>query len=413
MEALPLSLYGTRATLEVEPTALYLLGRKSWQVFLVLAGGLAFTGMLGALLLLVSAEVHEARGLAETRGRSLADLEARAKVILDHAVEPILTLDGAGTIVAVNAAAERLFGWPGAALLGRSVADLVPGLVSHFRHAVTTGSIREATAFPRQGDPIPVEVGLNAVVLDQQTLFTAFLRDLRERRRVERLKNEFIAVVSHELRTPLTSIRGTLGLLEGGVAGALPGRAENLVHIAHENAVRLGRLVDDILDLEKLEQGKLRLERRVMDLAPLLIQSIEAARGTAERVGVALLLDPEPHPEAQARVDGGRLIQVLTNLLSNAVKHSPEGGRVVLSLRTCAAGWRLEVRDQGPGVPEAFQGELFEKFTQADSSEDRVVQGTGLGLAIARSLVERMDGTIGHQNAPEGGAVFFVELPKA
>ena len=412
-EDLPFQIYGTQAVLRIEPTPAYLLGRKPWQVFLVLAGGLAVTGMLGALLLLISAQVHEVRGLAETRGRSLADLEARAKVILEHAVEPILTLDPAGTILAANAAAERLFQRPAGELQGRAVGEFVPGLLTQLRHAESTGSIREATAFPRIGEPIPVEVGLNAVVLDQQTLFTAFLRDLRERRRVERLKNEFIAVVSHELRTPLTSIRGTLGLLEGGVAGPLPERATGLVHIAHDNAVRLGRLVDDILDLEKLEQGKLRLDRQVMPLAPILEQSLESVRGTAEKAGVHLAQTPEGHPEARARVDGGRLVQVLANLLSNAIKHSPAQGLVRLGLGPCPAGWRLEVRDQGPGVPAAFQGELFEKFTQADPSEDRVVQGTGLGLAIARSLVERMDGTIGFENAPEGGAIFFVELPRA
>lgn len=411
-ETLPFELYGTHAVLEVQPTNLYLMGRKGWQVFLVLAGGLSFTGMLGALLLLVTAQAHEARGLAEHRGRTLADLEARAKVILDHAVEPILTLEPTGAIVGANTAAERLFGWPTDQLLGRSISELVPGLLSHLRPSESTGSIREATAFPHHGDPIPLEVGLNAVQLNDQTLFTAFLRDLRERRRVERLKNEFIAVVSHELRTPLTSIRGTLGLLEGGVVGPLPERAEGLVRIAHENSVRLARLVDDILDLEKLEQGKLRLDRRVAPLGPLLEESLEAVRGTADRVGVPLVLDPPEEAGARARVDGGRLVQVLVNLLSNAIKHSPAGAPVHLSLRRAQDHWRLEVRDQGVGVPEAFQGQLFEKFTQADPSEDRVVQGTGLGLAIARSLVERMDGRIGFVTPPGGGALFYVELPR-
>ena len=411
--AFPFELLGNRAVLEVAPSLAHQAGRRGWQVFLVLAGGLSVTGMLGALLLLVSAQVHEARGLAEHRGRTLADLEARAKVILDHAVEPILTLDATGGILAANSAAERLFGWPVAHLQGRPISEFVPGLLTHLRHAESTGSIREATAFPRVGEPIPLEVGLNAVVLDQQTLFTAFLRDLRDRRRVERLKNEFIAVVSHELRTPLTSIRGTLGLLQGGVAGPLPERAGSLVHIAHDNAVRLGRLVDDILDLEKLEQGKLRLDRHVSDLIPLLEESLEAVRGTADREGVHLALAPPLPAGARALVDGGRLVQVLVNLLSNAIKHSPRGSSVQMRLFRAEDRWRTEVVDQGPGVPAAFQGQLFEKFTQADPSEDRVVQGTGLGLAIARSLVERMDGRIGFENLTGGGACFYVELPVA
>jgi PAS domain S-box-containing protein len=410
-ETVPLEIFGAQMKVVARPTDQFLLTRQGWQVFLVLAGGLSFTGMLLALLLLISGQVSEARGLAADRGRALATVEARARVILDHAVEPILIFQASGQIEDANGAAQRMLGWDSSGLLAHPVSELVPGILTHLPTMGGTGSIREALAFPREGEPIPVEVGLNAVALEGRTMFAAFLRDLRDRQKVERLKNELIAVVSHELRTPLTSLRGTLGLLEGGVVGSLPERAQDLVRIAHQNARHLSTLVDDILDLEKLEAGKLRLDLKVQPLEPLLAQALELSGGFAAKLGVTLGLEVL-HPAAQARVDGGRLIQVLNNLLSNAIKHSPSASEVRLTLLDLDAAWRLQVRDQGPGVPEGFQALLFEKFTQADATEGRKIPGTGLGLAISRSLVERMGGHIGFRNEPSGGAAFYVDFPK-
>lgn len=410
-EEVVLEVYGATLTLEARPTDRFLLTRQGWQVFLVLAGGLTFTGLLLALLLLVSGQVSKARVLAATRGRALATVEARARVILDHAVEPILIFAPTGQIEDANGAAQRLLGWELRDLLTHPVSELIPGLLTHLRDSRGTGSIREAIAFPRDGEPIPVEVGLNAVAMEGQTMYAAFLRDLRDRRKVERIKNEFIAVVSHELRTPLTSIRGTLGLLEGGVAGALPDRAQDLVRIAHQNARHLSTIVDDILDLEKLETGKLRLDLEGQALGPLLERARELGEGYATKLGVGLTI-VGGMPPAQVRVDGGRLIQVLNNLISNALKHSPQGSTVHLAVAETEGGWRVLVRDHGPGVPSGFEPMLFEKFTQADATEVRKVPGTGLGLAISRSLVERMGGTIGFRNEPTGGATFYVDLPR-
>ncbi|MBI3130339.1 MAG: CHASE domain-containing protein [Acidobacteria bacterium] len=412
VEEASLAIYGSTLAVQARPTPAFLMTRQGWQVFLVLAGGLAFTGMLGALLLSISGQIAEAKGLAEDRGRALASVEARARVILDHAVEPILTLRPSGQIEGANGAAQRLLGWDLEALRGRPISELVPSLMSHLRATGGPGSIREALAFPRSGDPIPLEIGLNAVEVDTGVLFTAFLRDLRDRRKLEKIKNELIAVVSHELRTPLTSIRGTLGLLEGGVGGELPEKARDLVRIAHQNARHLGTLVDDILDLEKLEQGKLRFDLKLHPLDPLIDKAVELSQGFSSRLGIILEHQGQPVPEAQAMADGGRLVQVLNNLISNGVKHSPQGATVSLSLHSGPSTWRIEVRDRGPGVPEGFGELLFEKFTQADSSEIRKIPGTGLGLSISRALIEGMGGSIGFRNEPEGGASFYVELPK-
>ena len=227
----------------------------------------------------------------------------------------------------------------------------------------------------------------------------------------ERLKNEFISTVSHELRTPLTSIRGSLGLLEGGVAGPLPAPVVEMIGIARRNSERLIRLINDILDLEKMEAGRLDVPLEPADLAPLLAQAVEAHRGSADEHGVRVEWVQDA-PGARARVNADRLAQVLANLLSNAIKFSPRGGRVTLRLARHAGGLRIAVEDRGPGVPDAFRARIFQKFAQADGSDTRGRGGTGLGLSIARALVERLGGTLDYVSAPEAGTTFWFDLPE-
>ena len=227
----------------------------------------------------------------------------------------------------------------------------------------------------------------------------------------ERLKNEFISTVSHELRTPLTSIRGSLSLLSGGVAGPLAPPAAELVGIAHKNSERLLRLINDILDLDKVEAGKLDLHLEPAELGPLLTQAVEAHQGYAAEHGVRLeaVLDA---PGAHVRVDADRLGQVLANLLSNAIKFSPRGERVTVRLSRQAHGLRVCVEDRGPGVPDAFRARIFQKFAQADGSDTRGRSGTGLGLSIARALVERHGGTLDFVSTPDAGSTFWFDLPE-
>jgi signal transduction histidine kinase len=247
------------------------------------------------------------------------------------------------------------------------------------------------------------------VELELDAVTVALAREALEEQ--QRLKNEFISTVSHELRTPLTSIRGSLGLLTGGVAGPLPGPVAEMVDIAHKNSERLIRLINDILDLDKVEAGKLDLYLEVADLAPLLHHAAEAHQGYACEYGarVEVVLDA---PGARARVDADRLAQVLANLLSNAIKFSPRGQAVTLRLVRHAGRLRVSVEDRGPGVPEDFRARIFQKFAQADGSDTRRRGGTGLGLSIARALTERMGGALDFTSAPGGGTTFWFDLPE-
>ncbi|WP_348065889.1 PAS domain S-box protein [Polaromonas sp.] len=235
--------------------------------------------------------------------------------------------------------------------------------------------------------------------------------DVTELKRIDRMKSEFVSTVSHELRTPLTSIRGSLGLISGGVAGQLPDAVKNLVGIAKNNCERLIRLINDILDIEKIESGKMRLELQPVELATLMAQAIAANEGygLANKVRLALHCEDK---DIQVNVEPDRLIQVVTNLLSNALKFSPPGDTVDVHVKRSGIGVRVEVRDHGPGIPEEFRGRIFQKFSQADSSDTRQKGGTGLGLNISRAIVERMGGNIGFETQLGEGTTFYFELPE-
>lgn len=235
--------------------------------------------------------------------------------------------------------------------------------------------------------------------------------NLTERKRIDLLKNEFVSTVSHELRTPLTSIRGSLGLLAGGVAGDLPPSAKTMVDIAYKNSERLIRLINDILDIEKIANGKMAFHLKPQDLVALIEQAIEANRPYGAQFGVDFQLI-QALPDVKVLTDSDRLMQVLTNLLSNAAKFSPAGDTVFISMLRLPGSVRVTVTDHGPGIPEEFQQRIFQKFVQADASDTRQKGGTGLGLSIARAIVERLGGKIGFTTAPNQGTTFYFDFPE-
>jgi len=242
--------------------------------------------------------------------------------------------------------------------------------------------------------------------------FYSLANDITELKRIDRMKSEFVSTVSHELRTPLTSIRGSLGLISGGVAGQLPEAVKTLVGIAKSNCERLIRLINDILDIEKIESGKMTLDLQTVELKPLLEQAVAANEGygAAKNVKLALLFDDDE--QLQVRADSDRLTQVVTNLLSNAMKFSPNDGIVEIHVSRSVHQVRIEVRDRGPGIPEEFRKRIFQKFSQADSSDTRQKGGTGLGLNISRAIIERLGGSIGFDTRTGEGTTFFFELPE-
>jgi hypothetical protein len=232
--------------------------------------------------------------------------------------------------------------------------------------------------------------------------------DITERRELERIKGEIVSVVSHELRTPLTSIRGALGLLAGGFLRSQPEKAQRMLEIAVSNTDRLVRLINDILDLERLESGKMTMEKRACNCASLMIQAADDVRGLAEKAGVKLSANPLG---ARLWVDPDRIIQVLINLLGNAVKFSPAGGNIWLSATTQDSQILFQVKDEGRGIPKEKLESIFERFQQVDATDRREKGGTGLGLPITRSIVQQHGGRIWVESTLGQGSTFSFTLP--
>jgi PAS domain S-box-containing protein len=333
----------------------------------------------------------------------------------------MLMIDHDGNMVMVNTEIENQFGYSRGELIGRPVEMLVPERLrtQHVRHrhdftptpeSRRMGAGRDLFGRRKDGTEFPVEVGLNPIPAGDRLLVLAVIVDISQRKHMERLKDEFVATVSHELRTPLTSISGSLGLLVGQWSDRLPESATRLVSIAHKNVQRLVRLINDILDIEKIESGRVVFNFIRVELRQVVEQAIEDTRGLAGEFGVNMRLDAAP-VETEVNADPDRLAQVITNLLSNAIKFSSKGGEVLVAMEKRGNACRVSVRDHGSGIPEQFKSHVFEKFAQADATNARQKGGTGLGLSIVKQIVERLGGQVGFSDAPDGGTIFYVELP--
>jgi signal transduction histidine kinase len=296
--------------------------------------------------------------------------------------------------------------------LSRALSQMLCGAIEA-QIGMLTDLGAQAGARARDGGNDEVERMALAIDAFKQALLanTSLTMHLAEMRRLDQMKSDFVSVVSHELRTPLTSIRGSLGLIAGGVVGRLPEGAKKLLDIAQNNCERLIRLINDILDTEKMESGTIHLNLVEIDLQPLVKQTLAANEGFAVQHQVSLALRGAKG-SMRVRVDSDRLVQALTNLVANAVKFSPAQGTVEVVVSRAAGRVRVEVRDSGAGIPEIFRSRIFQKFSQADSSDTRQKGGTGLGLNISKAIIERLGGTIGFASKRGVGTTFFFELPE-
>lgn len=361
---------------------------------------------------------HGLERRVQERTSQLRSLASERERTLESVADGIYGVDLEGRVTFINAAAAHTLGASAADLVGREAhatfhASAEDGAAQLPEHCHITQAVRDGiTATAKQdvyrrldGKDVPVEVTTSPLRDDGgiRGAVVAF-RDVTERREMERIKDEFVSVVSHELRTPLTAIRGALGLLDSGALDGSPEQAARMARIALTSSERLSRLVDDILDMERLDAGTTRLELAEHRVNRLVAVAVDQVSVLAEAAGVVVI--PTGSQEI-VHADGERIVQTLTNLLSNAVKYSPRGGVVRVTAVLVGDLVELRVDDEGRGIPPEKLEAVFGRFEQVDASDTRERGGSGLGLAIARSIVERHGGRLWAVSEGEGRGSSF------
>jgi PAS domain S-box-containing protein len=371
-------------------------------------------------LRVANTELLIARDAAERIADQNERLGLHKHRILNTVAEGLFELDDHGVVTFINRAAASMLGYDAEELIGKSLHALIHA--DAFRHPLEECQVcssmlgpmragrnvlfasRTGTTFPIEftASSMPAESGAAGVVVT--------FRDITEQLIVERMKDEFVSTVSHELRTPLTSIRGALGLLDSGLIGAVPERAHRMLEIALTNTDRLVRLINDILDLEKMSIGRVDLHRKFVPASMLARDALDVIQNLADKAGVNVTVEVE---ETSLWVDPDRIVQTLTNLLGNAVKFSGPGTFVRVTGSADAGSFAFQISDQGRGIPSGKLESIFERFKQVDASDSRDKGGSGLGLAICRSIITAHGGRIWAESQPGQGSTFQFVVPRA
>jgi PAS domain S-box-containing protein len=349
--------------------------------------------------------------------------EARIRTIIENMMVALVIITKDGFIESVNPSTERIFAYRAEELIGRHIlclfkeakhySELNPEDQTSFLESLYQRSlykIGESDCLKSSGEDFPVEISLTEFQSAEGPRHMANILDVSERREVEKLKKEFVATVSHELRTPLTSIRGSLTLLNVGALGELPDQAKKVVALAERNTIRLITLINDILDIEKIESGKLDMVFDTVPIANVVERSVEAVKSYAEQHEVKLEVNTN---QSAVFADGDRLVQVIVNLVSNAVKFSDKGQTVRIEVAEIPNWVEVKIVDHGRGIPAKYKNLLFHRFQQVEHADAKKKGGTGLGLAICKGIIEQHGGSIGVESEEGKGSTFWFRIPPA
>lgn len=372
---------------------------------------IVFSTVLAVLLMAIAlALLHDDLQRRRNAELALQASEAKYRQLIEQAADAILLVDSNAICIEGNARAAQILGRKQADIPGLPLSSFVqsdvPGggpVLPMLRYGhVTTG---EFWVTRPDGGRVAVEV--RATMLEDGRV-QVIARDVSERKEIERVKDEFVSMVSHELRTPLTSIRGALGLLAAGKLDVAPEKRTRMLDLAASNTDRLIRLINDILDIERMRSGGITFDREELSAADVVANAVEAMRPIADREGVAISTEVD---DLQVFADPDRMAQTLTNLIDNAIKFSPRESNVHVSVRRENRFALFEVRDSGRGIPAAMRDSVFNRFQQVDNSDSREKGGTGLGLAICRSIVEQHGGRIWVESEMGRGSAFRFTIP--
>ena len=352
------------------------------------------------------------------------------ELILESVGDGIYGIDLEGRLTFINEAGARILGYQPEQLSGRDIHDVIRhSRGDGIRYSRSSSPIlqalrrsepirmRDEIFWRKDGVEIPVEYSANPLLEEGRVagMVVAF-QDVSERRRLEKMKDEFISTVSHELRTPLTSLRASLGLISSGSLSRRPEKQRHMFDMAIDNCDRIIRLVNDILDFDRVERGRLPMERKPVEAVDLLRIAAAAAHRSAAQANIGIRIEALP---AVVNADEKRVLQVLNELIANAIKFSEPGTTIVLAAQPAVSTEAADlevcfiVEDQGCGIAPEELGRIFERFQQGDASDSRAMGGTGLGLALCRSIIEQHGGRIWAESTPGKGSKFQFTLPAA
>lgn len=341
--------------------------------------------------------------------KQLYESENRISSILNGMYDCVLTISENKIILSCNYAVENVFGYKSTELIGKNIEILIPDINKIFTNNSADKHI-EFSGLRRDSSNFPLEIGFSKIEQNNEEIFILVIHDITQHKEVERMKSEFVSIVSHELRTPLTAIKGSLELMMCKDITELSETAYNLTNISYESCVRLISIINDILDIEKISAGKMNFNYEVLELSSIIKNTIIENSSLEKQYNIKFMINGNL-PEFKVNVDKNRIIQVLTNLLSNAAKYSPTDNNVEITLFKHNDYIRTSVKNYGPPIDEDFKQQIFQKFTQADSSVTRKKGGTGLGLSICKNIIDCMNGNISFESN-EKETVFYFDIPE-
>lgn len=362
-----------------------------------------YISLIFALLVLLSL-LYLFIGLAN----NLSDKESRARAIFESTSDCIVTINLSGKILSFNSRTLETLNCTMEELENGNLHDYILDL-SKEQMGKNKLEPTEFTISRKNGDNFSAEISYRKIDLNNTPILVCTIRDISERKKIEKMKKDFISVVSHELRTPLTSIKGAIGLLQGQFVKGMPEKGKHLFEIVSKNCERLIFLINDILDVEKIESGKMVYNFRDINIGDLIKEAVNEIDQYSKKFKVKVIVNKVV--DCIVFADYGRIMQVLINLLSNAIKFSRENTKVIVEMKFCDHSIRVLVKDQGIGIPADFKSKVFGKFLQVDSSATRGVSGTGLGLSICKAIIESHHGTIGFDSSEGKGSTFYFDLP--